>query len=75
MLMPDHWRVMLEGHREGNAGDVITRDGEVIGTWSLVDDVFYTFVPTGMDEYIFLEPHLGLLCSAIAEWHEGQETH
>lgn len=72
-MMPNHWRVLLDGYGEHETGDVITKDGEIIGTWSLVDDVFCTFTPNGAEEHIFFEPHLGLLCSRIAEWHGGQD--
>lgn len=65
---------MLDGHGERETGVVVTKDGEVVGTWSLVEDVFYTFTPDGAEEHIFLEPFLGMLCSHIAEWHEGRET-
>jgi hypothetical protein len=59
MMPQQHWRVLLDGYGERDTGDVITRDGEVIGTWSLVEDVFYTFTPDGADEHIFFVPHLG----------------
>jgi len=72
-MMPQHWKVLLDGFGQRDTGDVITRDGEVIGTWSLVEDVFYTFTPDGAEEHIFFEPFLGMLCSRIAEWHESRE--
>jgi len=72
-MIPKHWKVLLEGHGERDTGDVITKDGEIIGTWSLVDDVFYTFTPDGAEEHIFFDPFLGRMCSDIAQWHEGRE--
>ncbi len=72
-MMPRHWKVLLDGHGECDTGAVVTNDGEVIGTWWLVEDVFYTFTPDGAERHIFLEPQLGILCSHIAEWHEGRE--
>jgi hypothetical protein len=72
-MMPHYWKFLLDGLGERDSGDVATRDGEVIGTWSLVDDVFYTFTPDGADEHLFFVPYLGMLCSQIAEWHEGRE--
>jgi hypothetical protein len=53
---------------------VITKDGEIIGTWTLIDDVFYTFTPEGAQEQLFFNPHVGLLCSDIEAWHEGREN-
>lgn len=72
MDIPDHWRYLLGGFGETDAGDVITRDGEIIGTWGLSDGVFYTFTPNGADKHIFFEPFLGMLTSRIAEWQEEQ---
>lgn len=71
--MPEHWKVLLDGYGSYESGDVITKDGEIIGTWSLVDEVFCTFTPDGMDECIFFEPFLGPLCTLIAEWHADRE--
>lgn len=72
-MMPPHLKVLLDGFPEQESGDVATSDGEVIGVWSLVDDVFYTFTPDGAEEFLFFEPFLGELCSRIVEWHQDQE--
>ena len=74
MRIPEHWKILLDGYADNETGDVITKDGEIIGTWSLVDDVFYTFTPDGGEAHIFFEPFLGVLCSRIVEWHEGREA-
>lgn len=74
MFIPHYWKVLLDGYGEGETGDVITKDGEIIGTWSIVDDVFYTFTPDGEDDYLFFDPFLGLLCHSIAEWHAEKEA-
>ena len=71
--IPDHWRYELEGLGETDTGDVITRDGEIIGTWELLSGALYTFTPTGASEHLFIDPHLGLLTSRIQEWQEQQE--
>lgn len=71
--MPRRWKVLLHGFPDRETGDVITRDGEIIGSWSLVDDVFYTFTPDGADDHLFFEPFLGILCSRIVEWHQNRE--
>jgi hypothetical protein len=70
MIIPPHWKVFLEDFGKADSGAVVTRDGEVIGTWAIVDDVFYTFTPDGAAEPIFTAAFLGMLCSDIAEWHE-----
>jgi hypothetical protein len=68
-MVPEHWKVILDGHPTRETGHVITRDGEIIGTWTLIDDVFYAFTPEGSQDQLFFSPHLGLLCSDIEEWH------
>lgn len=52
-MIPEHWKVLLEGFGTQDAGDVIAKDGEIIGTWSLVNGVFYTFTPDGTDSPLF----------------------
>ena len=72
--MPDY-RITLDGHGEHSSGDVITRDGEVIGTWRTDDndfDDFYQFIPDGEKEPTIQSYMLGLFCFEIAEWHDGQ---
>ncbi|VVT14868.1 hypothetical protein HOE425_331167 [Hoeflea sp. EC-HK425] len=71
MLMA-HRAVELVGYGRHDHGDVITDDGEIIGAWSLVDDVFVTFTPDGTDKHIFFEPFVGILCTKIIDWHSNQ---
>lgn len=71
MQIPKHWKVFLEELGENGTGDVLALDtGEILGKWSLVDDVFYVFTPEGAEEYIFFEPFFGMLCRDIREWYE-----
>ena len=72
-MMPKHWKFILDGFPERDTGDVFTRDGEFIGTWSLVDDVFYSFTPEGAEKQLFFVAHWGELCSLMAEWHKARE--
>jgi len=72
-MMPAHWKYLLDGMGEREGGDVATRDGEVIGSWSLVEDVFYAFTPDGAAEPLFMEPYVGLMCQRIAEWQAEQQ--
>ncbi len=74
MTIPEHWKIVLDGYPGHEDGDVITRDGEIIGAWSLVDGVFFTFTPNGGEAHIFFEQFLGVLCWRIDEWHEGREA-
>ena len=67
-----HWEVELVGYGRDDHGDVITDDGEIIGVWSLVDDVFVTFTPNGTDKNIFFEPFVGTLCAKIVDWHSNR---
>ena len=69
----EHWKVMLEGYRERDSGDVITKDGEIIGTWASDENDFCSFTPNGEQEPIFMHPMLGPFCTLVAEWHEGQQ--
>ncbi|MDQ0421117.1 hypothetical protein J2045_002144 [Peteryoungia aggregata LMG 23059] len=68
-----NYKIILCGWEEGETGDVITRDGEYLGTWELVDDVFHAFIPDGETEHLFFEPFLGMLCWKVWEWHEERE--
>lgn len=51
-------------------GSVVTRDGEVIGTWGADQYECCTFTPYGQDTPLFKAPLVGLLCMSIREWHE-----
>lgn len=65
--------VNLLGYPENPEGDVVTRDGEVIGRWLSSGDEsleFVDFIPEGTDEVLFREHHVGILCSKIRDWHE-----
>lgn len=74
MDIPEHWTLIFEGLRQTDTGDVITvAEGEIIGTWSLMDGVFYVFTPLGANEHIFFEPRLGMLCEQIRGWYEARQ--
>ncbi len=71
----DHWYVTLNGYGETgrDSGDVYTKDGEVIGTWSADAEDHCSFTPLGETESIIWEPFLGLFCKEVAEWHKAQQ--
>lgn len=53
-------------------GSVVTADGEYLGTWRTDEfESLYEFIPDGDSEPIFSNPHLGLLCKQIENWHSG----
>ncbi|QEN84750.1 hypothetical protein FZC33_00200 [Labrys sp. KNU-23] len=73
MQVPKHWKIFLEELGEFGTGDVIALEtGEVLGKWSLIDDVYYAFTPEGAEKYIFFEPFFGMLCLAVREWYESK---
>jgi hypothetical protein len=55
-------------------GDVVTRDGEVIGRWELDEEETYLFFPVGATEPLLSDWRLGLFCADIREWHEARST-
>ncbi|WP_193336335.1 hypothetical protein [Devosia beringensis] len=70
------YKFTLGEHGEHRSGDVITRDGEVIGTWRTDDndlDDYYQFIPDGEQEPTIQSYSLGMFCFDIEEWHEGRQ--
>lgn len=53
-----------------NNGEVITRDGEVIGTWQVDDCAHPSFTPEGSSAPLLFHPFMPMLCDEIAEWYE-----
>ncbi|MGV8832166.1 MAG: hypothetical protein ACOH2N_09340 [Devosia sp.] len=75
IAMPNY-RITLDGHGERLSGEVITRDGEVIGSWRTDEndlDDFYQFIPDGEQEPTIQSYNLGMFCFDIEEWHEGRQ--
>ncbi len=68
-----HYRVTLEGF-PGDDGDVISDQGEIIGTYTCDDNDYCEFTPDGADEPIISGYHVGPFCGEIAEWHRKQES-
>ncbi len=71
MLLP--YPINLLGAYELEGGDVATQDGEIVGTWRLIDDALYDFTPLGGDEPIFTDPFVWSLCNSIGEWLAARE--
>lgn len=74
---PYRFPINLIGYPNAGEGDVITKDGEILGRWFSSGDEaleFVDFVPDGADEVLFSEHFVGLLCQRIREWHQAQEA-
>ena len=69
----DHWHVTLEGF-PSDGGDVISKDGEVIGTYTCDDNDCCEFIPDGADAPVITSMMIGPFCREIAEWHEKNSS-
>lgn len=59
----------------GNAtGDVITGDGEFLGTWSMLNGAIYSFIPDGEEDSIFSDTIIPMFCDQIEKWHKEQSS-
>lgn len=70
----DHWHVTLDGYSDQDSGDVITKDGEVIGTWVLDPEGHPGFIPLGEQEIVIDDFWIGPFCKNILEWYEEKEA-
>ena len=70
----DHYHVLLDGYGDKDSGDVLTKDGEIIGTWVLDPEDHPGFIPLGKQEQIIRSPWIGEFCKLVAAWHEQQEA-
>jgi hypothetical protein len=52
-------------------GDVVTRDGVVVGVWKLDENRQISFLPNDASEPLFLDLPLGQLCEQIKQWYEA----
>lgn len=52
-------------------GDVVTRDGVIVGVWKLDENTQISFLPNDASEPLFLDMPLGRLCEQIGEWYEA----
>ena len=52
-------------------GCVITKDGEIIGSWSMDENEHPSFTPEGGSEPMLFDAGVGLLCLSIQDWLEG----
>jgi len=52
-------------------GDVVTRDGVIVGVWKLDENTQVAFLPNDASEPLFTDMHLGRLCEQVREWYEA----
>ena len=64
--------INLLGAYEFESGDVATQDGEIIGSWTLINGALYDFTPLGCDRPILTDPFVWRLCNSIGEWLKAQ---
>ena len=53
-------------------GDVITIDGEYLGTWEIDEDRLFNFTADGEANITLTNVFVGLLCRDIDKWHLKQ---
>ncbi|MCV9941771.1 MULTISPECIES: hypothetical protein [unclassified Rhizobium] len=52
----------------GYDGSVVTKDGEIVGTWVMDENEHSSFIPDGASEPLFFDVFLGSLCRRIEDW-------
>lgn len=62
--------IMLGYHNVAEGGDVLTEDGEVLGTWHMDEDEWSHFIIDGNAEISSSAPSPWMLQDAIADWYE-----
>lgn len=70
----DYYHVILDGYGDHESGDVVTKHGEIIGTWVLDPEDHPGFIPLGETEQVIWSPWIGQFCKLVAEWHEQREA-
>ena len=74
---PYRFPINLVGYPRESGGDVVTRNGEVLGRWRMSDDEaleMVEFIPEGADDVLFRDHFIGVLCATIQDWYEGRES-
>ena len=70
----DHYHVIMDGYGDKESGDVVTKDGEIIGTWVLDPEDHPGFIPLSGTEQIIWSPWFGQFCKLVKEWHEERQA-
>ncbi len=71
---PYRFPINLLGYPEDSDGDVVTREGEILGRWAISGDEaleYVDFRPEGSEEVLLQDHRIGILCSSIRDWYEG----
>ena len=64
---------MLGYHNEAEGGDVLSGDGEVLGTWFMYEEEWSHFTVDGDIEISSCAPSQWMLQDIIADWYEKKE--
>jgi hypothetical protein len=74
---PYRFPINLVGYPDQSDGDVVSRDGEVLGRWRMSGAEpleMVEVIPNGATEALFEDHFLGILCSNIRDWHESAQS-
>lgn len=71
-MPPHYWKVLLLDHDHADQGDVATQYGEFVGTWSIDEQGWYTFVADGDHEPSVVGVGVGHFCYMIADRLEAK---
>lgn len=71
---PYRFPINLLGYPGNSEGEVVTKDGEILGRWVMSDDdalELVDFIPEDTDKALLQLHRIGMLCAGIRDWHEG----
>jgi len=66
--------ILTSYHAEQPRGDVLTDQGEVLGTWYMDEEEWCFFVADGHSEPSLEAPSPWLLHDRIADWYETKKS-
>jgi len=73
-MMPHCWKIALMDHDHADHGDVVTQEGEYIGTWSINEQGWYDFVADGDERSAITAAGVGRFCMMIGERLEAKRV-
>lgn len=66
--MDARWEIDFVGFGEVESGDVVTKDGMLLGYWKVDNAEHTSFTPLNESAPIFSEQLLTVLCEKIGQW-------
>lgn len=66
--------IMLGYHNGAEGGDVLSEDGEVLGTWYIDEEEWSHFTIEGHTEISSSAPSPWMLQDVIADWYEKKPS-